>query len=219
MMKLDPRTKIILLILANAVIFVQRSLYIEIAWVAILTLLLILSGLNKSALKFGVFFTVLCLLQYVFFPIVPGVVVSAFYILVTYARKVFPCLMVGTLIVKGTTVREMTAAPLKWHVPYRMIMPVAVTIRYFPTLREEIGYIRDAMKMRGIRGLQRFESTIVPVMISATNTSEELSAAAVTRGIENPAPKTSLVKIRLRMWDFVWIMIAALFLAAAFLYR
>ena len=52
MMRLDPRTKIILLILANAVIFVQRSLYIEIAWVAALTLLLILSGLYKSAFKF-----------------------------------------------------------------------------------------------------------------------------------------------------------------------
>jgi len=219
MMRLDPRTKIILLVFANAVIFVQRSLYIEIAWVAALVVLLIMSGLYKSAFKFGIFFAVLCFLQYVIFPIAPGMLVSAFYILVTYARKVFPCLMAGTLIVKGTTVREMTAALLKWHVPYRMIIPVAVTIRYFPTLREEIGYIKDAMKMRGIRGFRKLEGLIVPIMISATKTSEELSAAAVTRGIENPAPKTSLVKIKLCAWDYVWMIISVAFLVAAFAYR
>ena len=42
----------------------------------------------------------------------------------------------------------------------------------------------------------------MPLMVSATETAEELSAAAVTRGIENPARKTSAVSLRLSPLDF-----------------
>jgi len=41
------------------------------------------------------------------------------------------------------------------------------------------------MKLRNIHGVQKIECLLVPIMISATTTAEELSAAAVTRGIEN----------------------------------
>ena len=44
--------------------------------------------------------------------------------------------------------------------------------------------------------------TVMPLMVSATETAEELSAAAVTRGIENPARKTSAVSLRLSPLDF-----------------
>ena len=58
------------------------------------------------------------------------------------------------------------------------------------------------MKLRNIRGLDRLECTVMPLMVSATETAEELSAAAVTRGIENPARKTSAVSLRLSPLDF-----------------
>ena len=83
----------------------------------------------------------------------------------------------------------------KIHFPQRLIVAVSVTMRYFPAIREETGYIRDAMRLRGIRGLAKLEGIMVPLMVSATGTAEELSAAAVTRGIEDPAPKTSLVEL------------------------
>ena len=44
--------------------------------------------------------------------------------------------------------------------------------------------------------MAKLEGIMVPLMVSATGTAEELSAAAVTRGIEDPAPKTSLVELR-----------------------
>ena len=40
-------------------------------------------------------------------------------------------------------------------------------------------------------------------MVSATETAEELSAAAVTRGIENPARKTSAVSLRMPAADCI----------------
>lgn len=90
----------------------------------------------------------------------------------------------------------LVAGMRKIHFPQRLIVAVSVTLRYFPAIREETGYIRDAMRLRGIRGLAKLEGIMVPLMVSATGTAEELSAAAVTRGIEDPAPKTSLVELR-----------------------
>ena len=90
----------------------------------------------------------------------------------------------------------LVAGMRKIHFPQRLIVAVSVTLRYFPAIREETGYIRDAMRLRGIRGLAKLEGILVPLLVSATGTPEELSAAAVTRGIEDPAPKTSLVELR-----------------------
>ena len=78
-------------------------------------------------------------------------------------------------------------------------------------LKEETGYIRDAMKLRNIHGTQKIECLLVPTMISATTTAEELSAAAVTRGIENPAPKTSMIEMKFGVQDFVCLAIGVAF--------
>ena len=49
------------------------------------------------------------------------------------------------------------------------------------------------------------------VPVSATTTAEELSAAAVTRGIENPAPKTSMIEMKFGVQDFVCLAIGVAF--------
>lgn len=85
-------------------------------------------------------------------------------------------------------VRDLMLALRRWHVPQGLIIPLSVAFRYFPSIREEFAHIRDAMRLRDIRGMERLECIVVPLMISATANAEELSAA-VTRGIENPRPR------------------------------
>ena len=119
-----------------------------------------------------------------------------------YKRQMFPCLMTGALMLTCTPLRCLIVSLRQLHIPQKLIVAISVTLRYFPAIREEVGYIRDAMKLRDIRGLARLECTVMPLMVSATETAEELSAAAVTRGIENPARKTSAVSLRLSPLDF-----------------
>lgn len=215
MIKFDPRTQLLLLIIANIVAFTQHSIWVEMSWVVLLLLLLAACGCKKSAGKFMIVFGSCLLLQYYIFPHSPKIIGNTFFIIVSYARKIFPCLIVGTLIVQKTTIRELMAALRKWHVPQSLIIPLSVTIRYFPAIKEEIGYIRDAMKFRDIRGIQKVECFIVPVMMSATATAEELSAAAVTRGIENPNPKTSLVTMKFRIQDMICLVCSIVFCVIA----
>lgn len=210
-LKLDPRTELLLLVLANVVAFTQRSVRVEIAWVVLLLLVIFACGCQRGAGKLAIAFGICLILQYFVFPNGPKLLAANFTFLVSYARRIFPCLIVGTLILQKTPVRELMVALRKWHIPQGLIIPLSVTVRYFPALKEEIGYIRDAMKLRNIHGVQKLECLLVPVMISATTTAEELSAAAVTRGIENPAPKTSMLVMRFRIWDFLILLIGVVF--------
>lgn len=214
-LKLDARTELLLLILANIVAFTQHAVIIEIAWVAVLLCLIILCGCKKSAAKLASAFAVCLLLQYYIFPNGPKILASSFTILVSYARKIFPCLIVGTLIFQKTAVQELMLALRKWHIPQSLIIPLSVTVRYFPAIKEEVGYIRDAMKLRNIHGVQKIEYLLVPIMISATTTAEELSAAAVTRGIENPSQKTSMITMRFAVQDFFCLAVGVAFCIAA----
>ena len=81
------------------------------------------------------------------------------------------------------------------HVPKQVIIPMAVLLRYMPTLKEDWGYIKDAMILRGVTpSLTGFikspvttvECLYVPLLITASKTADDPSIAAVTRGIENP---------------------------------
>ena len=96
------------------------------------------------------------------------------------------------------------------------ILIAANIIAFSDHIREEIGHIRDAMKLRNIRGLSRLECTVMPLMVSATETAEELSAAAVTRGIENPARKTSAVSLRLMPADLTGMLLVLALLIGSF---
>ena len=69
---------------------------------------------------------------------------------------------------------------------------------------------------KGRWGLARLECTVMPLMVSATETAEELSAAAVTRGIENPARKTSAVSLRISPPDFLGMLAGLALLVLSF---
>lgn len=210
-LKFDTRTELLLLLLANVVAFTQHSVWVEITWVVLLLLLIIACGCKKTAGKLAIVFGMCLFLQYYIFPNGPKILASSFTILVSYARKIFPCLIVGTLILQKTPVRELMVALRKCHIPQGLIIPLSVTIRYFPALKEEVGYIKDAMKLRNIHGMQKMECLLVPIMISATTTAEELSAAAVTRGIENPAHKTSMLVMKFGIQDYLCLAFGVMF--------
>lgn len=210
-LKFDPRTELLLLLMANVVAFTQHSVWVEITWVVLLLLLIIACGCKKTAGKLAIVFGMCLFLQYYIFPNGPKILASSFTILVSYARKIFPCLIVGTLILQKTPVRELMVTLRKCHIPQGLIIPLSVTIRYFPALKEEAGYIRDAMKLRNIHGMQKMECLLVPIMISATTTAEELSAAAVTRGIENPAHKTSMLVMKFGVQDYLCLAFGVMF--------
>ncbi|MBR6155547.1 MAG: energy-coupling factor transporter transmembrane protein EcfT, partial [Lachnospiraceae bacterium] len=75
----------------------------------------------------------------------------------------------------------------------------------------------DAMKMRGIafgggRPSKMVEYRMIPLLFSCVNIGDELSTAAITRGLGGKVKRTSVEELRLRVFD--WLLIL-LFTAAA----
>ncbi len=203
---MDPRTKIMLIFIANIVAFANSSVYMETLIIVAISVLLLLCGCRKSSIKWIGFYGALLFIQYYLIPVMPTFLAVMFSVLAIYARKLLPCMMIGGLIIKTIPVRLIILSLQKWKVPQKIIIPLSITIRYFPAIKEEVTHIKEAMKMRKIKGvIRRMECMYVPMLISAANTAEELSAAAITRGIENPAPKLVLL-----IYGFIYKIIYAL---------
>ncbi len=67
-----------------------------------------------------------------------------------FIRKIFPCAMLGGILVSTTRVNEFMAAMNRIHMPKGMVIPLTVMLRYFPMVHEDWGYISDAMRMRDV---------------------------------------------------------------------
>ena len=204
------------MVAANIIAFRPHTFWLEAALIALLLALMIGHGRPSMAWKWAVGYGALLVFQQVILPSSPMIIATSFTIFATYTRRMFPCLMTGSLMLKCTPLRYLIVGLRQLHIPQKLIVAISVTLRYFPAIREEIGHIRDAVKLRNIRGLSRLECTVMPLMVSATETAEELSAAAVTRGIENPARKTSAVSLRLMPADLTGMLLVLALLIGSF---
>lgn len=137
---------------------------------------------------------------------------SLTYIL-TLVRRVFGVLMVSSLLAADNSAHRITAALRHLRVSETVLVPLATALRYFPTLAEEVGHIRDALRLRDISLSERVEALVVLLMMSATNTADELSRAAVCRGIENPARRPDTERLRMGALD--WVVLALAVVACA----
>lgn len=210
----DPRTKILLLILANLMIFLGASEHLNLIYMAAMAILLLLAGCYRSVFRFLIVLLVLVTMNTYIFPIAPRMITMLFSISVNYTYKMLPCLMAGVFLIRTTSLHDIVLVMRKCRLPQQLIIPIAVTIRYFPAIVEEIRHIRNAMRLRAVPIASRVECFVVPFMMAASTTVEELSAAAVTRGIENPAEKTSMVQLQFGICDYAAMLLGAGMLAA-----
>ena len=120
-------------------------------------------------------------------------------------------------MVRTTKIGEFVSAMQKMHIPDGITISLAVVMRFFPTIKEEYTSIRDAMKMRGImlgggNAAKMVEYRMIPLLFSCVNIGDELSAAAITRGLGGKVKRTSVETLKLRAQDYL---LALFFTAAA----
>ena len=139
-------------------------------------------------------------------------------------NRSMPGFVLGAYIVSTTTVSEFTAGMQKLHISEKVIIPLSVMFRFFPTLREEFGAINSAMRMRGISlggghiG-KMLEYRIIPLMTCSAKIGEELSAAALTRGLGGEVKRTNNCRIGFRIQDVILIILCfAAFVATVIAY-
>jgi energy-coupling factor transport system permease protein len=122
--------------------------------------------------------------------------------------KILPTIILARYIVKTTKVSEFLTAMNRMHVTDKLTIPISVIFRFFPTVIEESRAINDAMRMRGIemganKASEAIEYRMVPLIASCSIIGEELSAAAMTRGLDVGKKRSCIWKIRFRVLDLI----------------
>ena len=149
-MRLDPRTKLLILAVTSVSVFMNKSIAVECVLAGIPLVLLSVSGNLKRMLKYAAFFLALLLIQLFIVPRLPVTFGGIVYMFAVYIRKLLPCFMLGSFLIATTSVSKFLAAITKLRLSKGLTIALAVTLRYFPTMREEWASIRDAMALRGI---------------------------------------------------------------------
>ena len=223
---LDPRTKLFMIFTVSLIVMVNAVTPLEWALRILITLvpiaLMMIEGKYAAALRFTILYAAALILQGFFISSESTGIISA--LLMGYCGIVaqfLPAMITAWYAVRTTKINDFMSAMQKMHVPDGISISLAVVMRFFPTIKEEYSYINDAMRMRGIsmgggKVSKMIEYRLIPLMFSCVNIGDELSAAAVTRGLGAPIKRTSAVELKLKAKDYA-IMILFTALTAAFI--
>ena len=200
---LDPRTKIAMLCCVN-IVMVNGS-YNGLAGMLRSFFMLLPLGLLlaerkwQAAALFAVFGSAAAGIELFWFQRSAGIVNLLLIIAAGLFSRFLPGLVMGYYLFTTTKVSELIAALERLRLSRKIIIPFAVMMRFFPTIAEEYAAIKDSMRMRGIyfgggSALKIPEYRIVPLLMSAVKIGEELSAAALTRGLGKPVKRTNICR-------------------------
>lgn len=220
-MKLDPRTKLFMVFVVSLIVMMSATTpllwAIRLSITLIPIILMILEKKYSSALKFLLAYASALVLTFYFLSEQSEGLIAS--LLIGYCGIVvqfMPAIITAWYVVRTTKIGEFMSCMQKMHVPDGIAVSLAVVMRFFPTIKEEYSSINDAMRMRGVmlgggNVLRMFEFRMIPLLFSCVNIGEELSAAAITRGLGGEVKRSSVIELKLGIADYL----IMTFLAAA----
>ena len=223
---LDPRTKLFLLLAINLMMMAGSKTpmadCLRLVPATIPFLLLAASGRGGTAAVYMLLYGAAQIMQITLYALVTGVPGILLRVFAELMLRFVPGTLFGYYLLSTTRVSEFIAGMERLRVTRLITIPLSVMFRFFPTVWEESRSIGDAMRMRGIGAKSLFrnpaamlEYRMVPLMLSIAKIANELSAAALTRGLGSPNKRTNICKIGFGLWDMVLagFMLAALCLS------
>lgn len=213
---LDPRTKLLMLITVTSLMLSTGNsgvMNIVKPVLSIIPFVLLLTERRwKTAAKYLVLYAVCFALERAALNILSGIASFLLLAVCSVMTRFAPGIMMGAFLIASTSVSDFIAAMKRMHITEKIIIPLSVIFRFFPTIGEENSAISDAMRMRGIRfggkhPGKMLEYRLIPLMISVVKIGDELSAAALTRGLGAPVKRTDICKIGFHVQDIIMIVL------------
>ena len=241
--RLDPRTKLIALIVYIIALFSAGSWVSYGVMLAFLVTCIAISGIPVKAFVHGMKPLVLILIftgiLNLFFTTGETVLVQVWKIAITLEGVMRAVFMVGRILmlISGTFLLTYTTSPIsltdglesllsplkKLHMPvHELSMMMCIALRFIPTLIEETDKIICAQKARGAdfetgRIMQRVKALapiLVPLFISAFRRADELATAMECRCYHGGDGRTKMKLLRLKRFDYGAFLLMAVLLSA-----
>lgn len=221
-MNIDVRCKLFLFLLISIAAFMTKDmLYGGMIFVIVLAAAFCIGQWKRALRHLGVYLLVSAVAAIA--PYLPKLLSGVALMLAIFIRMFLPLLLYAGAFVATTTVSEMVTALYALRMPRSFVITFAVAMRFFPTAKEELHGVRSAMRLRGIgfsfynlltRPAIVLEGFMTPLMVRASTIADELSAASITRGLDNPAPRTAFFQLHLTRRDTVVTLVAVLAIGA-----
>ena len=247
--RLDPRTKLILLVVYIVALFMAVNWVSYALMAAFLVIVIKISAIPPKSIIRGMKPLVMILVftgvLNLFFTTGEGEPLVDFWIFTVYAeglqRAVFMVIRI-LLLISGTFLLTYTTSPISLtdgleslmnplkviKVPvHELSMMMCIALRFIPTLIEETDKIMSAQKARGAD----FESgslmdkakalvpILVPLFISAFRRADELATAMECRCYQGGEGRTKMKLLRYTLWDFRAFGVGGLLIALVVLLR
>lgn len=204
---LDPRTKIVLCLVVSFIMLESTTSLVvnalQIALAALPLIFLLMLGKHKMAVYYLCAYVFASLVPQLLVPLLPDIINLLFTGMIALMTQILPGMMMAYFLIVSTSVSEFVTAMDRMHVPKSISVPMSVLFRFFPTIVEEYGHVRDAMRMREVGNLRQpmamLEYRMVPFMTSIVSIGNDLAASALTRGLSAPVRRTNVCLI-----GFTW---------------
>ena len=245
---LDPRTKLILLVMYIIALFTAASWVSYAVTFAFLALVIAMSKIPVKAIVRGMKPLVLILvftgILNLFFTEGETVLVSFWTVKITLEGLVRAIFMVVRILmlISATFLLTYTTSPIsltdgleallgplkKIRVPvHELSMMMCIALRFIPTLIEETDKIMAAQKARGAdfesgKLMERVKALVpilVPLFISAFRRADELATAMECRCYQGGEGRTKMKLLRYQRWDLTAFFVGILLLVAVFVLR
>jgi len=230
-MKFDPRSKLVL-------VFSFSSLAVFVKDIFLLLIVLLLSFLTsnyfkgdwsflKRIKKFIILFLGIAFLQSIFAPAgeslltISGLPILTLGGLAKGIRVILRMMIiiVSATIMRGSSSREIIQALVQWKIPYEIAFMVSLAIRFLPILRDEAKDVFIAIQLRGIeveelslyKRFKVYSYLFMPVLSGVIYRARELSTSIESRGFRAYPERTSYIKLRLSLKDYILMITSMLF--------
>ncbi len=224
---LDPRTKIVLCLAVSFIMLDSTTSPVvnalQIALAALPLIFLLMLGKHKMAVYYVCAYAFASLVPALLVSYLPAVINLLFTGMIALMTQILPGMMMAYFLIVSTSVSEFVTAMDRMHVPKSISVPMSVLFRFFPTIVEEYGHVRDAMRMREVGNLRQpmamLEYRMVPFMTSIVSIGNDLAASALTRGLSAPVRRTNVCPIGFTWRDGLALVLTGGCIAIFLIYR
>ena len=209
----DPRIKLLQVLIIGVLVFTLTGKKYEVLLFLSVFAYGMISGIYKTCFKFLALYIVLFMVAEI----------SPLFISTTI-HYFFLCFITLTLaainMIRTSEISEVLASLQNMKIPYYINIPLAVILRFFPTLKQDITCIKQGIKTRGIdisflgflkHPFKVYAMMLIPMLMRMLCTATELSASVETRGLGVSCKKTSYTEVKFRMLDMLLLVIMMVF--------
>ena len=210
--KIDPRTKLLLiLILSTLAIIYKQLLFLSLIFIiSVLIALLMRSNLKSIVIKLkrllGAIFAIALIQSFFIKAGTPIVKIGNLSLLTDFGiyKSIEFILRLGIIIsscsiLTTSTSREIVQALVQLHIPYEIAFMVSIAIRFLPVFKDEMTDMIIAIQLRGIdlkkvkikNKIRIYRYIFLPIVTNSLIKAKELSVAMEMRGFRAYPHRTS----------------------------